>query len=422
MVIVKDTVIFILFFICLVPALGGVDILLAQGYLGFAIPFPSFIFLMLLFLPLVFSGIFKDGGREFLRNYHLTLWITLPLFFCSIIWILYGLHPHATLLLRPKIMLVYQFCLVIMVIAIGASNYFIEHYRKLSFGILVVICTGLWIDFFFPQTFSSIPSRAAGFSLNSNLAALELVFTTIATIDWKKNSYWNLLIFGFAGGSIFLTLSVGGIALFIGTFGLYLLVILLQRGFSLGQIIFFLIAPIFLLLILVPVLSYFVESTDTFSGRGAQLRFDEILAFFSGDFSFLTGHERGMIAGRFWDDINESPIIGHGVGYYIPELGPHNMYLLFWATTGIVGLLIYISFVLGSFYFFIRHNNTQGMVFAFVFSIASLYNHTLLSTHNITSFLGILAVIVAKKSYMQSSEDLNKEKKFLSGPNLQLNN
>ncbi len=408
----KSTILF-LFFICLVPALGGVDILLAQGYLGVSIPYPSMIFLMILFFPLVLYNVFKDGGRELLKSYNWTLWITLPLFFCCVIWVLYSLHPHATLILKPKIMPVYQFLLVIMAITIGTFDYFIDHYRKLSFGILVVICTGLWIDFFFPLTFSTIPSRAAGFSLNSNLAALELVFTTIATVDWRKNSYWNLFVFGLAGASIFLTLSVGGIFLFIGTFGLYLLVVLLQKGFNLGQIFFFLSIPILILLIFIPVVSFFVESTDTFSGRGAQLRFQEIIAFFSGDFSFLTGHERGTVAGRFWDDISESPLIGHGVGYYIPDLGPHNMYLLFWAVTGVFGLIIYIGFILGSFYFFYSKNNTQGMVYVFVFSIASLYNHTLIVTHNITTFLVILAVISAKKYFAQSTVQAKPENEII---------
>lgn len=80
-----------------------------------------------------------------------------------------------------------------------------------------------------------------------------------------------------------------------------------------------------------------------------------------GNINEETTSHRTEIGSYAWNKIKENPIIGYGIGEFHKldiGYGTHNIYLLIWGESGIIGILAYVIFLVTWFVVMRRHRNT----------------------------------------------------------------
>ena len=143
-----------------------------------------------------------------------------------------------------------------------------------------------------PETFDTgRTNRPVGFGGNPNTMAVSFLFVLVGAIDWQRNLWTNLMALALSGFSIYLTLSVGGLAMYAVVFCAYLMIVIMKRQSSVKKIMV-LIAVGLMFALTIPVIKRIIDSYDIFSTYSMNKRLENIAELMSGDFSFVFEHSR----------------------------------------------------------------------------------------------------------------------------------
>lgn len=399
------------FFIALVPVLSSGDNHLTSrsSLIPIAIPNPSLILLLSLFVPIFLGDLVGNKGRWLMEIYRRTARISVPVGFLALVVLLYSLHPEAYWGqgIVFAIADVYNWVLLMLGIGIATSWTLRTHYRKIFIGVLLVMTLGMVWNIMSPETFDTgKTNRAVGFGGSPNKMAVSFLLVGIAAIDWSRNLWMNLVLLVLTGLNIYITLSVGGLIMFMAVFGAYVLLVLM-KGQSLSRKIIFVFSVGLMVIASGPLLQKLVDSSDLFSTYSVRNRVQDIASMLQGDFSFATEHSRKRLAEEYFDEILQAPFVGHGTGYSENfSTGAHNMFLRHWFEHGLIGLFAYTMVLIGGTLHFYRLRDTRGMVFMLIAFMESFHNQILLSYKPFIVLLGILGVL----AYLENGRDRRRER------------
>jgi len=257
-------------------------------------------------------------------------------------------------------------------------------------------------DFLFP-TFSSVPGRAAGFYENPNIAGKFIAMSMVAGIGVVP-SRMRLWFVAFCGIGVLLTFSrsswllwlIGFMSLvYIGVIGptRYRKIAIIMIAIIMGIITaLFLSGKLGELTVNSPLQNYLDSNTSARLGVGVS-HFDDDAA-----------NERKAVAKEALVQGAKAPLFGNGLGFthepgdgWTSQVSTHNMYLLFWAEGGIVGLALYLWLMILLVYF----SSGIGRVIALQFVLAGFFSHNLLEQPAALALL-VFALALAPRLYRRT--------------------
>jgi O-antigen ligase len=376
------------------PVLSSADSYLHEEGL-LPIPFPSFFLLIALFTPVFLKSLSKNSGQDLLAIYQKTARVTVPFGVIALISLVWGLHPKADWVNNGKMIYfnAYHFILLLFCIGLTSSQTMQKYYRPVILISLIGTCISVGVDVMHPKTFSDLEARAAGFIGNSNEGALTVLFLTICTIDWNKNSFLNMFALSIAGMAIFTTLSIGTLYLYAIVLVIYIALIMKKSSIT-KNMVFVLTLSALTIFVVIPTGMSLIENSKMFSFHDAKERIKKVVNMGQGNYDFAKDHERIKMISLYFELIMEAPLLGHGTGYKpSTETEAHNLYLRKWTENGILGLAAYLSLLAFSFYHFMVLRDTRGMLFIFVISGAGFFDHSLLNHRTLIGLLGIMGTL-----------------------------
>lgn len=256
---------------------------------------------------------------------------------------------------------------------------------------LAVLLGSIIYDVNYPGTFSSEPTRAAGFPGNSNYAALVTVMICAAALDYSKSRpAWIdslIILMGFI--AITLTMSRSGLINFAFLMAIYGYHRFIRGGIKLKSIISMILTSVFLVGAITVTVLVLMQTTALFKSNtrlGSLLANDQVDDGSAG--SRLAAAEDSLRL------INDSPVLGHGTGYSrrMREL-PHNLYLQQWVNNGLPGILSYLGMLIASLWTFSKRRFYKGQAFIAVIALGSLFSHNVLEQRPFLILFGILLTL-----------------------------
>lgn len=376
------------------PVLSSADSYLHnEGLLPF--PYPSFILLFSLFIPVLLKDLAKNNGQELLNIYQKTARVFVPFGIVALISLIWGLHPNSVWDNNGKLIFFYpyHFALLVFCIGITTSQVMRKYHRLIILISLIGTCISVGVDVVHPKTFSDLEARAAGFIGNANEGALTVLYLTICAINWRKNSFLNLLALSIAGMAIFATLSVGTLYLFAIVVFLYIAWVMKSSSIK-KNIAFVILFSSLIVFVLIPLGANLISGSKMFTFHDAKVRLQKITSMGQGDLAFAKDHDRVKLIKFYLDIIQEAPFMGHGTGFMpIGETETHNIYLRVWVENGIPGLLAYLALIYFAFFHFKDLKDTRGMIFIFIICGAGFFDHNLLNNRSFVGLLGIVGAL-----------------------------
>ena len=225
--------ILIYFFIALFPVLSsGHNHLSGRSNLvPLSLPYPAFLLLLVLFVPVFLRDIVLHKGRSIMEAFRSTTWVTFPVAVLGLVVLIYSLHPDAYWKEGIKFAIadVYNWVLLMLSICIGTSWALRVHHRKIFIAVLFIMALGMLWNLASPETFDTgKTNRAVGFGGSPNKMAVSFLLVAIAAIDWNRALWMNLIVLAITGLSVYITLSVGGLIMFLAMFAAYVLFVLMK--------------------------------------------------------------------------------------------------------------------------------------------------------------------------------------------------
>src|SRR5215213_6266895 len=189
------------------------------GFLG-----PTSVFLGVLLWDTV-----RTGGVRVIRIFSSIGLIIGPLALITILALAFNFHPTAYWGERGDSSLLPFFALFSFLYACFGATFVVipgvvRHYRLIFVLCIVVLFFSQLLYFLSLDALSQYEGRAAGFAGNPNFGAQLLLALTIASVDWRRASLLNSIVWLVAGVGVFLTLSRGGVLEFILALCVYLVV------------------------------------------------------------------------------------------------------------------------------------------------------------------------------------------------------
>lgn len=214
-------------------------------------------------------------------------------------------------------------------------------------GCIVVACANTWFDVLRPNRFVPLalefahPGRGAGFFINPNIAASFIAMATIVALPFIAMRF---------RGALILCAVVGIVPTFSRSGYLYAALILigpiLLKLLSRFQVGFIVVAAPALVVAATMSYDFLMYSSDDTNVHNVVRR----LEWFQG-----LREEDEAVEGRIygaeqaWKMFVDEPLIGRGPGATRVEAlvqeAPHNMYLMFMAEQGFLGLALYLSLI-----------------------------------------------------------------------------
>jgi hypothetical protein len=246
------------------------------------------------------------------------------------------------------------------------------------FVVVAIISVAMNFYDFFQPTFSKEPGRAAGFYENPNIAGKFIAFSMVAAIPVvpRKLRLWFVM---FCGLGILVTFSrnawlLWGIGVvFLGWTGELLaaryrtIAVFLTGIIGIGTLTLLFTGALGQMIPNTPLAEYLSPNTIARIGiGGTQTQFQDHAAI-----------ERVEVALEALEQGAQHPLLGNGLAYtreaggWEYRVSTHNMFLLFWAEGGVIGLALYVWFIVMLW----RHSAGVGRVLAVQIMIVSLFTH-----------------------------------------------
>ncbi len=380
------------------PVLTGADAYFLK--IGILPPYPSLLLLLAIFTPILYRSLIKSRGRDLLRVYYNTRWISVPLGILAVFSLVWGLHPGANwdengraIFYEP-----YHWFLLLLSIGVTSSGTIRKHYRLIFIMMFLGASASIWWDMSFPGFFSKLTTRAAGFYTDANAGAMSIVILAIASINWEKPDSLNWLLLILVPIFLYPTLSVGSISLFVIILFIYLFLSFKGKVNVMKSLTWITVSALLVLFVAKPIFMEMASTNTMFEEKVSKERVDDIVKMGQGDLAFAQDHDRLNLVIQYWNIFIDAPLFGHGTGFiHTPEatrtLGPHNMFLRYGVEYGLLGLALYLLLLGGAFYHFWTLNSRRGMVLVLAFVHYSFLDHNLLLHKTPLITFGVLATL-----------------------------
>ena len=254
----------------------------------------------------------------------------------------------------------------------------------------VVFLGSIFVDAYYPGTFSLVLDRAAGFGDNPNTAGFVLVLLCCCVVNFAEEQPKNLVVIALTSLGVLVTLSRGAFILLSVVFVFY--------GYRVMDLN--LVRPLRLLR-RAAILALFVTAIF---GSGALLvnRADIFALSYQPRLQMLSGSEevvevddsRIEVLKIAVEAVSRSPVLGYGTGYtYSMPVGPHNIYVQQWLNNGLPGLFAYLMFIGTCVRAFWKRRFSRGLIFMAVVVVHGFFNHNILEERAFLALLGILLTV-----------------------------
>ena len=385
----------------------------------------------------------------------------------SLISVAYGLIL-SDVSARDMLFIASPFAALCVAIVLGSLVGDASRIRQLLWVSFAIVVLSIIVDVVAPGTFSSLESRAAGWSINPNRGAYLVLLLATTLLNYDRLDLRSLVVLGVTAEAIFLTLSRGGglvYVLFAAGYVTFHLIpaplperikIVLRTG---------VLGALFMVLsgLMVLTLPYFdqpgtktrlglltgqlsvpepsiqdssanqvIGGLSTAQSGGSDLPIQDSSAA-QASAGPPTGQSGGSDASntatsgietssvlstrlRAWIDeqtedlqrvrvlrgtnafeaVWSSPIIGRGNrSDGQGGLSSHNMYLSIWIDLGILGILAYLAFLVGSAVSFRRSKCYAGVSLILVTAAWSVFSHNIFDTRPLFLLLGLMIAYAA---------------------------
>ena len=388
--------------VALFPPLTGADLYLSadrSGILPVNATVISALSLSSVFGLILLDGLARDHGRRLCTIYRAAGPPLLAFSLVTVVQLTGGFLPEAYWSDSGKYIYLPLYTLVLLMFSIGiASTPTFRQYHRVIFAICLAAATGsIFVDVFFPETFSRFDTRPAGFMKDPNYGAATVIVLALATVDWTRSRTSDMLVWSIAGSAIVATLSRGGMVLLAVAFLVYSVVVA-RSGLQLyaKRLSILLLA----IAIVVPVYSMAHLGTTVYSADNQRAQM--LAALLRGDTATVTADPRVKLISGYIDLISDRPFLGYGTGFVTSRAwqddGPHNMYLALWVENGVVGLSAYVMLLTVCFSYFRRLGDPRGQVFCISLMIFSFFSHDAITMRPIVLNLGLLSVMAVFES------------------------
>lgn len=281
-----------------------------------------------------------------------------------------------------------------------------RHFTSLALLVLCTLLATTLADVLDPGLFSKHPGRPAGLPENANVSAFLMIAAASVLVDGKRSRGFNISVLVATGAGVLLTVSRGGMILF-------LLMLLAHGSYSLltdkrplrTYLPTLAIGAACLVLAVGVTASIISSDVGAFSYGGVQKRIAHLK---SGEL-VSSDDARIVLARDYIGRILEAPILGHGAAFThsLPK-GPHNQFLLEWVDLGALGLGSYVAFLASGLALFFRRRSRNGVTLMVVVIGFSFLSHTLLESRGLLLFLGMIAASSAPVGQRQELPDSSK--------------
>lgn len=255
-------------------------------------------------------------------------------------------------------------------------------------GLLLLVGSILY-EVEYPDTFSTVPGRAAGFPTNSNWGALVSVMICAMALSYRdgRGRILDLFLLGITGVAVYFTFSRSGALNFGILMSFYFFASLSNAKNRLRSTLILGASGLLLLCVfavLVPMLS---KGSNLTAQSNSENR---LLAFFDGEVADDGSAADRMEAARETIEmIEHSPVFGHGTGFNRRmRQTPHNLYLKLWVDSGIFGLVTWLSLLVSSFWTFSARRYPPGQALVIATTLGGLFSHNILEQRTFLILLG----------------------------------
>jgi O-antigen ligase len=331
-----------------------------------------------------------DGKRiGFLRT-PLFLWVTVFLIVTLIWYFAEGLDVH---ILKTRILSCAL--MVVFLILFHADRRLIHLVRWMLVAAVVLAIINNVIDFMIPYTFVprgtpwTNPGRSAGFYINANEAGAAILFGLVLSLDVLPQK-WRA---GFAVASLLgiaLTFSRSAIL------GWFLVMFVLWYGKKIrGHRLAALLIPLGIVLALFwTVIMTFIAGNNEINSANVLGRINWFLSP-DKNVNFST-ESRLEVMKKAWAMFLKHPIVGNGVGstdVWSYSISTHNMYLVYMADYGLIGLILFLTLVLAVVHGLRGPARTTGLAFAVFVLYWGFFSHNIVDNYFSLFALTLMASI-----------------------------
>jgi O-antigen ligase len=358
--------------------------------------------------PIAIWAAFNKPNIDYISRNIIVYWLIVYAI-SGAVWVtIYGeFSDEENRLIRARVLSLLIFLSGLFLVSICETVYVVRMLLVSS----ILAALNNWIDFlnpylFYPVDFTNAnPGRGSGFYINANQAGQAVVALCITLWPFISNKYRNVLMLIMIFGVI-PTFSRSAII-----FSIFAVLITIWFGRANAKQMLWVAFAAVLLVFIGTALYDIAMNTDQFSTRDIEQRLD----FFStgGQAFDASANERKYVAAVAYDMFAQSPFFGNGIGSTLLELrgrGVHNMYLVLLAEQGIIGLILFLIFLvlifIRGFRFYRRGVNANVtdigvalMLMAGLIAFFGLFSHTIFEDPFSLLLLSILLFYDSKNTY-----------------------
>lgn len=394
---------FIVFASLYIAAGLGIFLTAADNYMGKAkiLPLPSTVAALAFLGSIITCVVFRDllNGQPSMRVAFVirsNLSVVFPFGLLALISLFLGLHPTAYwgddwkwIFLQS-----YDYSVFICAMLVPIAVFFRKHFHSFATVGLLSLLGSIWYEVEYPGTFSTVPNRAAGFPTNSNWSAFAAVMICSMSLRYKGGAsrIADIIVLGITGLGLYFTLSRSGFVNFMLLGAFYVGATLYENRGEIRSMITILCSAGALVLSLLIIIPLAANSSNLMAGSKAQNR---LIAIFSGEVvDEGSAADRLQAAQETMDQINKSPLIGHGTGFNRRlRQTPHNLYLKLWVDSGMFGLMTYLSLLASGFWLFTSRRYRPGQGFILVVTVGSFFSHNVLEERTFLLLFGMASTL-----------------------------
>jgi O-antigen ligase len=266
-----------------------------------------------------------------------------------------------------------------------------------------------------PSAFGGlVEGRAVGLYLDPNDCANALILGMIITVDLlpkKLRLFWVMMV----GFGVILTFSRGGILGWI----MVVIMMSLTRVISFQKSLLSILVIGIILFFAVQLGSQWIGDSSNIYNQLDSTALERVESIIGGDASAAEDAstiERKGVAEKGWEMFLERPFFGYGIGstfdYSITtfSVSTHNMFLLYAAEYGIVGIAILPLAIYAVTHRARGETRKIGIIFTVFILLISLFSHTILSLNNYLIPFALMAVM--SESSQTSSKQVSNLRKL----------
>jgi hypothetical protein len=312
----------------------------------------------------------KDRGKRLVSLYRANAPLLIATFSFALVQTVWAFHPGAYwgdggyLAFRQFALFIVVLLTLPLVLVPGV----VENYRSITLGALCLLLVTMLSDLLNPGTYSSTGLGAAGWAENPNYAAGAVIALAILAVNWSRYSRIDWLLWGVVGGLVVISGSRSGLIMW------GLSVVFWNRHHFPG--LYRLGHAVIGFAVFAVVMAFIIRHSAGKESVAAYLA-AKFMSFT--DWELLTQGERLSLASRYLDLIGQRPLLGHGAWFWVrDEIGAHNVFLMLWASNGILGLISYVFFILLILYNSLRLADKRTFVLVLIiFLIQGFFSHML---------------------------------------------